>query len=222
LCNAGLAVNPATGRCMMAPTSDASPDATDALAVCSGDYNGCGCGCCGGVPGLTLCYYPTLGQTATTAGPLEPTPSSCANAGCSLGRRYVCCLPAAPSAPSGATYTADVYIGGIDRFTISKSGTDCASVTFVDFTSGTTSALRIDAGARWTSSTGSLGTCGEAGATDQVEGALGTLVLRANGTGCVADLHATLFAFTAAGTVESTRLDVDGLVVPQLTASWCP
>ena len=62
----GTMVNPATGRCMVAPILfDASAiDATVPVA-CTGDYNACGYGCCGGVPMTTRCYYASLGETAS-------------------------------------------------------------------------------------------------------------------------------------------------------------
>jgi hypothetical protein len=61
-----------------------------------------------------------------------------------------------------------------------------------------------------------FGSCGDASATDQAKGAVGTLTLRASGSQCEADLHATLFAFEADGTVKTTRLDVDGVAVTGL------
>jgi hypothetical protein len=55
----------------------------------------------------------------------------------------------------------------------------------------------------------------------QAQGAVGTLGLRASGSQCLADLHATLFAFAADGTVKTTRLDVDGVAVTGLPGGLC-
>ena len=56
---------------------------------------------------------------------------------------------------------------------------------------------------------------------DQAKGAVGTLALRASGSQCVADLHATLFTFAADGTVKTSRLDVDSVVVTGLPGTLC-
>jgi hypothetical protein len=42
-----------------------------------------------------------------------------------------------------------------------------------------------------------------------------------SGTLCVADLHATLFAFAPTGEVKSARLDVDGLEMTGIPATMC-
>jgi hypothetical protein len=56
---------------------------------------------------------------------------------------------------------------------------------------------------------------------DQAKGGVGTLALHASGSDCLADLHATLFAFAADGTVKASRLDVDGIVVTGLSGGLC-
>ena len=64
----------------------------------------------------------------------------------------------------------------------------------------------------WSLVSGSFGTCGEAGASDQVAGALGTLDYSEGGTMCmrgVASLHVTLFAFSSSGETKTARLDFD-------------
>lgn len=68
---------------------------------------------------------------------------------------------------------------------------------------------------------GTFGTCGDASARDLATGALGMFVLRASGSLCLADVHATLFAFTAPGEAKTTRLDADGVTVTGLPAGLC-
>jgi hypothetical protein len=58
-------------------------------------------------------------------------------------------------------------------------------------------------------------------AYDQANGAVGTLALRTDGVQCLADLHATLFAFAPDGTAKSSRLDVDGVAVTGLPPGLC-
>ncbi|HEX7598205.1 MAG TPA: hypothetical protein VF518_08325, partial [Polyangia bacterium] len=222
-CTAGHVVNPDTGRCMMAPVSDASTGG-DASASCTGDYTACGCGCCGGVQATPRCYYPSLGETiaAITAQDLATrSASNCAFVGCGLGIHYLCCPEAAPEAPSGATYAADGYSGGLDHVTISKSGPDCATVSFARPMTSTGSWLKIATPSSWGVVSGGFGTCGDAGVMGQAQGAVGTLGLRASGSQCLADLHATLFAFAADGTVKTARLDVDGVAVTGLPGGLC-
>jgi len=223
LCTAGHVVNPNTGRCMMAPTKDASPSSDTDPATCIGAYTACGCGCCGQVS-ITSCYYPSLGETiaAITAQDLTTkSATNCALAGCSLGIHYVCCAEAAPEPSSSATYTATGYAGDLDHVTISKSGSDCATLSFARPMTGGNSALRISTPASWGSASATFGVCGDASALDTATGAVGTLALRSNGAACLADLHATLFAFTADGNVKSARLDVDGVTVTGFPAGLC-
>ena len=66
-----------------------------------------------------------------------------------------------------------------------------------------------------------FGACGDAGAMDRAGGAVGTFALRASGSLCLADVHATLFAFTATGEVKAARFDADGLTVTGLPAWLC-
>jgi hypothetical protein len=216
VCSGAYVINPMTGRCMY-PLRDASVGSdTGATAGCTGDYTACGCGCCGGVQATPRCYYPSLGETiAAIKAQDEATKSStnCNLVGCSLGIHYVCCAETAPESPSSATYVATGYSGGLDHLSISKSGNDCATVSFARPMSSASSWLEITTPSSWGVSSAGFGTCGDAGATDQAKGAVGTLALRASGSQCVADLHATLFAFAADGTVRTSRLDVDGIVV---------
>jgi hypothetical protein len=140
---------------------------------------------------------------------------------------YVCCAEGTPESPSSAIYTGSGFSGGLNHVTISKSGSDCATVSFAQPMSSTSSLLKIttpsspSSPSSWGVVSGGFGACGDAGATEQAKGVVGTLALRASGSQCLADLHATLFAFAADGTVTSARLDVDGVVVTGLDGSMC-
>ncbi len=222
-CTSGHVVNPSTGRCMMAPIDDASASGDIGSAACTGDYTACGCGCCGGMQATPSCYYPSLGDAiaAITAQDLATkNATNCSFVGCSLGIHYVCCAEITPESPSSSTYTAEGYSGGLDHVSISKFGADCATVDFARPVSGA-GGLKIAAPTSWGVSSGGFGTCGDAGVMDQAKGAVGSLALHASGSQCLADLHATLFAFVDDGTVKSTRLDVDGVAVEGFPGSLC-
>jgi hypothetical protein len=224
LCTPGHVVNPETGRCMMAPAKDASASSDSGSAACTGDYTACGCGCCGGAPSKPSCYYPSLGETVATLTAQDlatKNATDCTRAGCSLGIHYVCCAEAAPEPASSATYAATAYSGGLDHVTISKSGSDCATLSLARPLTGSNSAFRISMPASWGVSTAVFGGCGDAGVGEQAKGAVGTFALRTDGAQCLADLHATLFSLTADGNVKSSRLDVDGVVVAGLPAGMC-
>ncbi len=64
-----------------------------------------------------------------------------------------------------------------------------------------------------------LGSCSDGGASDQAEGALGSVVLRKEGDQCMADVHLTLFTFAAGGEIKTVRMDADGVVVAGGTTS---
>jgi hypothetical protein len=126
-------------------------------------------------------------------------------------------MPLAPS-PSGETYSTSSYQGDMDHVTISKSGSDCASLR-MSRPATTSAELHIDGPARWGIS-GQLGAC-EAGAGTTARGALGTVVMYPSGESCLVDVHVTLFTFANDGAVVPTRLDADGLLVQDLPASSC-
>lgn len=213
-CKPGFEINPSTGRCRM-PRADAA----DGTATCSGEFKACGCGCCG-EPRDIACYYPPLGEsTATLRAKDDAAKASadCTAAGCSRGVKYVCCMPVG-TAPSAATYSTSSYMGDMDHITISKSGSDCATLR-MSLPSTTSSELRIDGPSRWGIS-GYLGSC-EAGAGSAAKGALGTVAMYPRGEACLVDVHVTLFAIANDGTVMPTSLDVDGLPVTDFPASFC-
>lgn len=224
VCNSSYVINPSTGRCMY-PLRDASAASDTAEAgTCTGDYTACGCGCCGGVQSASRCYYPSLGETIaaiTAQDQAEKSATNCSLVGCSLGVHYVCCAEPAPESPSSATYVANGYSGGLDHIVIAKSGSDCATLSFARPMTGTSSALKITMPTNWVVLSSGFGSCGDAGAMDQANGGVGTLALHASGSDCLADLHATLFAFAADGTVRSSRFDIDGIVVTGMPGGLC-
>jgi len=224
VCNSLYVINPSTGRCMYPPRDASVRSDTSAGAGCTGDYTACGCGCCGGVQARPSCYYPSLGETIiaiTAQDEVAKSSTNCDLVGCSMGIHYICCAESAPESPSSATYTVEAYSGGLDHVMISKVGDDCATVSFARPLTASNSALKITMPSSWGVVSAGFGACGDGGVTDQAKGAVGTLALRASGGQCVADLHATLFDFAADGTVQTTRLDVDGIAVTGLPDGLC-
>jgi hypothetical protein len=224
-CKSPYTINPSTGRCRY-PLRDASIlDSTSTAAACTGEYNACGCGCCGGVQPTVQCYYPSLGETIaaiTVQDQATKNATNCELVGCSMGIRHVCCAEPALESPAGVNYAASGYSGGLEHVTISKSGSECATLHFAKPITASSSALKITMPSSWGVAGSAAGTCGGASATDQAKGGVGTFVLRASGGDCVADLHVTLFAFTTDGTVKASRMDVDGLVVTGMPGGMCP
>lgn len=224
-CKSPYVINPSTGRCRY-PLRDASIFTdTSPAAACTGEYTACGCGCCGGVQPTLQCYYPSLGETIaaiTAQDQATKNATNCESAGCGMGIRHLCCAEPAPDSPAGVTYAASGYSGGLEHVTISKAGSDCATLSFAKPMTSTSSPLKISMPSSWGVAGSAVGICGGASATDQAKGGVGTFVLRASGGDCVADLHVTLFAFTTDGTVKASRMDVDGIVVTGLPGGMCP
>lgn len=212
ICNAGFVVNPATGRCMIAPESDASTGG-DTDPICPGKYDACGCGCCESTPRDLVCYFPTAGdalEAIKAADDEVRSTTNCTTAGCTAGKRHVCCLPAPPEPAASASYAASGDIGGNEHVFVTKTGDDCAGLTFMT-TSSPHPAYRVESPRRLGLIDAVFGACGDGGAREQAKGALGTLDFRASGEECLVDVHVTLFAFTTAGEVKTVRLDADGL-----------
>ncbi len=222
-CNSGYVLNPSTGRCRY-PTRDGSAGDGDALAnLCTGAYDSCQCSCCGPIGSAMACYYPTLGESVATlaAADQERWASTICGAGaCTSGVRYLCCTPAAPEPSSAATYTATGNIGAYDRLGITKTGADCAALSFSAPATGS-KGFHVDAGDFWTAERASFGPCGDAGVRTLAKGALGTLTFRMSGDACVLDLHATLFAISDAGELSTARMDGEGIPMPSILGNYC-
>lgn len=219
LCNTGFTLNPNTGRCGYRKWDAAVDDGATAALMCTGTYDACQCLCCSTDQLAPTCYFPTLGETADairTAYEASKNPANCGPGSCSRTIvRYVCCTPADPEPSSSATYVATGGVGGIDHLNITKTGANCVSLSFADGTRAQP-ALNIDSGGDWAVSAGSFGPCGDASAQTQIQGALGTMTFRKDGSDCVADLHATLFAIDDAGTITTARMDGDGIKMPRV------
>ena len=203
----------------VSPTGEAGQ-----VVACTGEYTACGCGCCAGTPMRAECYYPSLGESVAAIAAQDQAVKSATNcnlAGCSVGIRYVCCAPAAPEPPSSASYTTDWYIGDIDRLQVSKSGADCATLSFALPMVTRNSGFRVTLPGYWGMVSGSFGACGDAGVSERATNAVGMFALRVSGSVCVADVHVTLFSIAASGEVRSTGLDVDGLVMTEISTSMC-
>jgi hypothetical protein len=221
LCNDGFVLNSATGRCTV-PGRDASRDTDTQPGVCTGDYDACTCKCCDGDPVALMCYYPSLGESiAAIAAEVEAKTlaTDCTLAGCTRAIHYVCCPPASPEPSTSATYTADGHVASIDRLGITKTGADCAQLSFIDGSG--TSGFRIEADGRWSAVSGSFGSCADGGVMERARGALGTLTFRTSGDQCVLDLHATLFAISATGEVKTARMDAEGVPAPSGMPNFC-
>ena len=215
-CNEFYVINPATGRCMY-PPRDASAGDTDALSnLCTGTYNSCACSCCGVVGHDKMCYFPTLGESpATLAAADEERYRTliCASDACSSGVQYLCCTPAAPEPSTGATYASTGYSGGLDHLAITKTDTDCATLSFARPVTAK-DGFHIDMANLWSAIGGGFGACDDAAAQNSAKGALGSLVFRMSDGACVMDLHATLFAISDSGVVSTARMDADGVPSP--------
>jgi len=224
VCNPGYLVNPSTGRCTTAPHDAATYG--DGPTVCTGDFEACGCGCCGGTTSTPVCYYPALGETTAIFqaqdAELRQT-TNCATVGCSMGRRYLCCVGGTPEPPGSATYTADSYSGDLDHLSISKVGASCAQLSLVGPASAGSGddRLALQTNGNWRVIFARFGGCDDGAAVDTAQGILGTLVVRKGTSGCVADVHASLFALAASGEVKTTRLDADGLPLGGMGDSFC-
>jgi hypothetical protein len=215
VCNSGYAIHPTSGRCLALPIPirDASSDAD---FVCPAPFDACGCGCCGTGPRYAACYYPTAGETLQSIKDkdvFDRTTTNCAAAGCSAGTRYVCCTPTTPETTSAATYSADGWMGDLDHLTIDKVGTQCARLQ-LSSPANTRAGFHIDSTTGWGLMAATFGACTDAAISTSVTGGLGTVDIRREGSGCVVDVHVTLFDVSTAGELQkTTRMDVDGLAI---------
>jgi hypothetical protein len=99
-----------------------------APATCAGEYDACGCGCCGGTTPKPVCYYPDRGESLAAIEHEDQSAAmspSCANAGCAVALHYTCCAlpsdppPAMSYAVTGGMITPDIY-----RVSLYRTGTD--------------------------------------------------------------------------------------------------
>lgn len=220
ICKAGYEINPSTGRCRL-PPRDAAGDI--AVGACTAEFLACGCGCCGGTTPTMVCYYPALGETTASLRAADEQvrqSTNCELAGCSFGRRYVCCAAGEPDPVGSASYTADGYIGGLNHLTVTKSGADCAVLQLSEpFTADDRMALQTTG--QWRVGGARLGGCADGGPVEAARGVLGSLDIREVTDGCVVDVHASLFAFSSTGEVKTTRMDADGIPIGGMGKELC-
>jgi hypothetical protein len=216
-CNPGFALYPETGRCGYLRLDASVVDGPATAAVCTGTYDACQCMCCSTDKLNPTCYFPTVGETIDdirTTYEASKDPRNCGAGSCSgTGLHYVCCMPATAEPSSRASYATAGNVGGIDHLGITKTGSDCASLSFFGGKSNNRS-FNVDTNGIWAVSTGSFGSCADAGATKQIQGVLGTMTTRTAGSDCLADLHVTLFAIDDAGQITTARMDGDGIKLP--------
>jgi hypothetical protein len=219
-CNAGFVINPNSGRCV-AP----------AAGACSGSYEACGCGCCGGVTSSPLCYYPSAGDSLSAIIAADQTvagSSTCSLAGCALGQHYLCCAEASAEPAGSAQYTAQYTVGGYDRVGLSKTSTDgnCLSLKLVNSgPSGANSTkLRVSTPSNWTIEGAiSASPCASSTPVTQAIGAQGTVSFSPSGTAsCAISAHLTVFfVATTDSPVTTMRIDADTVLISGGPVGYC-
>ena len=207
---------------------DADPAPTP-WGTCGEDYDMCGCGCCGGstTSDPKRCYYASAGETVATvqaADQAARSSTNCSLVGCALPQRAVCCADLASNPGEVATY----------RVAYASWASSPPDITVTKEAAGVYAQLEIRRGTTTTDS-GQDGKAYALGLPDgwgvkfaanlvsaysaipmNVFGAHGTVGLRASGSDCLLDIHATLFSTTLGTTGPSPlagRLDADGIVV---------
>lgn len=189
-------------------------------------YALCGCGCCGtGPTRVSRCYYPEAGERLDeliAADREQASNPGCANAGCALGELTACCLRGTAEAEV-ATYTASYYIGGIDRITINKTSADgfCATAVLAAPISGGVHAALETPGGAWSLQRGAAALCAMSATWPEFVGATGSVTARAEGNGCVLDIHATFFTPNASGGVSPVYFEADGVPLSGPGPSFC-
>jgi hypothetical protein len=163
----------------------------------------CGCGCCG-EPQRKACYFPALGQSASTIP--DPTPGNCALAGCSAGVRYVCC--ADPGVPAGGGENASycVYDTAMNNGEVVVTkivGETCTRLTMIPTASSGPLVITPET---W-HVRAFHGPCAATGV--RAIGSLGNIGFRWMDGNAFLDLHAVLFFDDGSGTVAAVHMDVD-------------
>lgn len=189
------------------------------------DFVACGCGCC--VPAVnppSRCYYPEVSgdlEAVVAADRAASESPNCASAGCSTGTRYACCESLGPHL-TPATYSSNVTMGAYDRVHVSKqSAESCERIVLIapgPITPRIRTALQLPLGWQWDLAT--HGPCSQSAIVDTGIGAIGSIALRPQGSGCALDVHLTAF-FVEGGVVTPVRFDADGLVVDSLGPAAC-
>jgi hypothetical protein len=208
------------------PAHAGAPSAAGA-PNCSGYYQACGCGCCGGgsaSPGT--CVYSDLGQdlSAIVAEDVarKQDTQGCASAGCSLGRDYFCCA-APPAVNDGATYQTSRYIGGVDRIRLHKMATACTTFELQQtFPANPVdpNEFPVEVPARWKLESVTSLPCTSSAIGARAIGAIGKFSLRVLEERCVVDAHLSAFFTNDERELNTVRFDVDAVPI-DLPVSQC-
>lgn len=170
----------------------------------------CGCGCCGGVPGVTSCYYPALGQTRATIANPAPSPTTCAMAGCALGERHVCCADPGQAASAALYCARDTSSEDLPSLTLRKREESvCTDVVFSNIGAP---AFPISSPGLYSVEYAVRGPCDGSGAL--AIGGLGTMTRDVDATSGLVQIsaHLVLFFDAGSGIADSVRFDVAGVV----------
>jgi hypothetical protein len=171
----------------------------------------CGCGCCGGQPEATSCYYPALGQTREAIP--NPVSPNCASAGCSFGERHLCCADPGETA-SDARYCARGRSSeDYPAYAVSKQdGAFCTNVVLVGVSSGGKNPFAVSSSG-WRIDSALYGPCD--GPASPAIGGLGTVIRNGAGADGLThlSLHMTLFFDSGAGVADSVRFDVADVIL---------
>jgi len=181
--------------------------------ACEGNYIACGCGCCGGGPTeATACYYPEYGirlSDAIQQDALARSQPGCANAGCSLGANYACCM-SAPQEPSTMSLYAYDFLPDEPRLTLIKTeGSGMCATLVLSGLGAALPTLSADV-LRWTG-VGSYTPCMPGARRSNAIGISGSVYERNDVDGCLLNVHVTLFIAAENGEVTPVRFDVDNL-----------
>lgn len=182
-----------------------------------GEFLGCGCGCCdGALPQRTRCYYPEVSgdlESLIAADAAAHEDPGCANVGCSGGVRYLACeAPAADTSP--VSYTASYVLGAYDRSVILKQGAGrSARASFLTRLNASDIRTALDLPRDWFFEGGSYTIFSTSAAHDAVAvGASGSIKYRASSSGCLLDMHFSVFMLDGAELVP-VRFDADGVPI---------
>ncbi|HEY3494492.1 MAG TPA: hypothetical protein VGK73_07395 [Polyangiaceae bacterium] len=184
---------------------------------CPGTYTACGCGCCGGTTPNAACIYPERGDSLTSIRDqdrIDAADPACANAGCGIGNRYVCCV----SAPEEqATYSTTGYSSDAQYLRIRReSGDRCTSLWIR--TGGVETPFPLDLPNNFRFYQTYDGPCAQENSAASERPAIGALgsVLDTAPLGCTLDLDFTLFFTAIDGAVDSVRFAARGVRLPDL------
>jgi hypothetical protein len=197
-----------------------------ASGTCSGTYDACGCGCCGGVTPVATCYFPSAGDSLDAIIATDRTAAAgttCASAGCSQGKRYLCCVEAGPEPAGSAQYAASNLATGVDLVAVTRTAPDgsCVTLVLVRSTAMNPAAFRVPQAGQWSVQSAQLAATCTAGSGTNAIGAQGTVTLGPGSSApCVVGAHLTVF-FAGATTdaIATVRMDADGIAISQVIAS---